>query len=187
LKLVPLVLSEKSKFAKILNKTWQKNIETISTYKFPDGKNSFGGKTLNEFSLATGGTPIRSVVVSTWRSGSTFFGDLLSQLPANFYFYEPMISFGMKNIPEPEKIKAVEYVKNLFNCDFNRTEKFLKYGNSNELYYNHSSQFHSSCKSKEKCFDPDFLEPFCKLFPVQTMKLIQLRMNLAAELLKDER
>jgi hypothetical protein len=159
----------------------------MSTYRFPDTKNSFRGKALSELLLATGGTPIRSVVVSSWRSGSTFFGDLLSQLPANFFFYEPFIPYFSGHVYEQEKHKAIDYLKDLFNCNFNQTKRFMHFGQTNDLYYNHSFQFHSTCKTREKCFDPQFIGPFCKLFPVQTMKLIRLRMNLAAELLKDER
>jgi hypothetical protein len=30
------------------------------------------------------------LIVSTWRSGSTFFGDLLTQYPGTYYSYEPL-------------------------------------------------------------------------------------------------
>ena len=30
------------------------------------------------------------LIVSTWRSGSTFFGELLTQYPGTYYSYEPL-------------------------------------------------------------------------------------------------
>ena len=41
-------------------------------------------------SLILGGTPARAIIISTWRSGSTFMGDLLKSHPAAYYHYEPL-------------------------------------------------------------------------------------------------
>jgi hypothetical protein len=171
--------------------TWRKNIETMSNYTFPDSEHSFRSRKFTEFPLATGGTPIRSMVVSTWRSGSSFFGGLLSHLPANFYFYEPMLPFGQKQFSDPlDKIDKIDYVKNLFKCNFNQTPEFINIGKKFSFLSQVEQigpQFMKRCTNKEECFDPEFLEPLCELFPVQTMKLVRMRMNLAAELLRDER
>jgi hypothetical protein len=76
----------------------------------------------------------------------TFFGNLLSQFPANFFFYAPMLPFGTKNIKQ-EKDLMTDYVKNLFNCNLSLAKKFLDFGKVNNLFFNHGFQFHSSCKS----------------------------------------
>jgi hypothetical protein len=155
-------------------------------YEFPIGNNSFHGKNL---ALETGGTPIRSIVVSTWRSGSTFFGDILKNIASNFYYFEPLSPFGIKQfMGPPDDEEAIQYLKNLFNCDFNNMEKFINYGRDVGFYFKYHPQLWSHCRNtRELCFDADFLSPFCKLFPIQTMKLVRLRMKAAEKLLRDER
>ena len=36
------------------------------------------------------------LILSTWRSGSTFFGDLLAHYPGTYYSYEPIFSLHKK-------------------------------------------------------------------------------------------
>ena len=45
---------------------------------------------MDSMSLDRGGEPLRILVVSTWRSGSSFFGDLLQSHPGTLYVYEPL-------------------------------------------------------------------------------------------------
>lgn len=50
----------------------------MSFYEFPNGRFGVDAKSLNDLTLETGGQPIRSIIISTWRSGSTFLGDILN-------------------------------------------------------------------------------------------------------------
>jgi len=45
-----------------------------------------------------GGQPIRSAILTSWRSGSTFLGAALSSPPGGFYHYEPFLSFGIVQV-----------------------------------------------------------------------------------------
>ncbi|KAA0190286.1 hypothetical protein HAZT_HAZT011347 [Hyalella azteca] len=45
-----------------------------------------------------GGRPALNWVVTTWRSGSTFVGDLLTAHPGTFYHYEPLMDFDIQQI-----------------------------------------------------------------------------------------
>lgn len=54
-------------------------------YEFPNGRFGVDAKSLDDLTLETGGQPIRSIIISTWRSGSTFLGDILNAMPGNFY------------------------------------------------------------------------------------------------------
>jgi len=44
--------------------------------------------------MENGGKPIRNIIFATWRSGSTFVGELTNSHPGMFYVYEPLRVFG---------------------------------------------------------------------------------------------
>lgn len=65
------------------------------------------------------GNPLRSVILTTWRSGSTFLGDILNAHPANFYHYEPLLHFGIIQIREPPLSDgALDNLNSMFRCDY---------------------------------------------------------------------
>lgn len=69
--------------------------------------------------IEKGGNPIRSIVLSTWRSGSTFVGDILNAHPANFYHYEPLLHYGIIQIRDPPLTdEAVQDLESMFKCDY---------------------------------------------------------------------
>lgn len=72
-----------------------------------------------KFVPENGGTPIRSLVVSTWRSGTTFVGDLLNSVPGNYYHYEPLLDYEIIQIRGPPLAEqALQILKNLFHCNY---------------------------------------------------------------------
>ena len=74
---------------------------------------------LEDLVMEKGGNPLRSVVLTTWRSGSTFLGDILNSHPANFYHYEPLLHFGIIQIREPPlSDEALENLESMFKCDY---------------------------------------------------------------------
>lgn len=76
---------------------------------------------LDSLVMERGGRPIRSVILTSWRSGSTFLGDVLNAHPANFYHYEPLLDFGIVQVREPPlSIAALENIDALFKCDFHK-------------------------------------------------------------------
>ena len=46
---------------------------------------------MNDLLLERGGKPIRTLIVSTWRSGSSFLGEILRSHPGTYYMMEPLI------------------------------------------------------------------------------------------------
>ena len=58
-------------------------------------------------------------IITTWRSGSTFFGDILKVHPATFYHYEPLIHTGIRQVKGPKKTEeALSLLKSLFLCNY---------------------------------------------------------------------
>ena len=156
----------------------------MSNYKFINGNLS-----LRNLTLETGGVPIRSIVISTWRSGSSYFGQILSIMPQNFYFYEPLLPFGVKQIQGPPKDKiALNYLSKLMKCEFDDVEPFIKFARKHHFFFAQNQHLESYCKGFSKfCRSPEFLQPFCKLFPLQSMKILRMRLKIAADFLRDLR
>ncbi len=61
-------------------------------YKF------LGNASLNSLVMEKDGKPVRNLIFATWRSGSTFLGDLLNSHPGMFYHYEPFLHMKVKQV-----------------------------------------------------------------------------------------
>ncbi|XP_063588383.1 carbohydrate sulfotransferase 4-like [Penaeus indicus] len=144
---------------------------------------------LKDLVLREGGQPLRNLIVTSWRSGSTFLGDILLSHPGTFYHYEPLLDFGIKQIRcGDEAAQAMHNLKHLLNCDYSEMEHYLKYGPSHPWVFSHNSVLWSRCKTfPDLCWKPEFLSPFCSLFPFQSLKTVRLRLNLTEELLEDKK
>ncbi|XP_068229912.1 carbohydrate sulfotransferase 4-like isoform X2 [Palaemon carinicauda] len=145
-------------------------------------------KKLEDLVLEKGGRPVRSLVVTSWRSGSTFIGDVLQSHPATYYHYEPLLDFGIQQVRHGDLAReAVHNLRNLLNCDYSDLNHYLDYGPQHPWLFIHNSRLWHYCTSfPQLCWDPDFLSPFCSLFPFQSMKTVRLRLNLTREFLEDK-
>jgi hypothetical protein len=87
----------------------------MSNYTFKDSVH------LRDLDMESGGSPIRALVTTTWRSGSTFLGDILLSHPATYYHYEPLLHFGIEQVRTGRKAReALRVIKSLFNCDYSK-------------------------------------------------------------------
>ena len=144
---------------------------------------------LRNLTLETGGVPIRSIVVSTWRSGSTYFGRILSAMAQDFYFYEPLLPFGIKQIKDlEENERALDCLRKLMKCEFDDVEIYMNFIINHPFSIIANSKLWSYCVAfPSYCDDPEFLQRFCKLFPLQSMKILRIRLKIAADFLRDLR
>lgn len=51
--------------------------------------------------------PVRVVVSSTWRSGSTLLGEVLAAHPGAYYHYEPLMPYGLQQLGPSTGIQVV--------------------------------------------------------------------------------
>ncbi|XP_063831821.1 carbohydrate sulfotransferase 3-like [Ostrinia nubilalis] len=169
---------------KILEKTRTKVKLDLINYNFTTS----GVQKLEDLLIESGGNPIRSLIISTWRSGTTFLGEVLNTMPGNFYHYEPLLNFNIVQIRGPPySDKALSTIKGMFYCNFNNMEEYFEYGKVHLHQFNHNTRLWDHCKyKKELCFDANFTSKFCKLFPFQSMKVVRLRLRLVQELLDDK-
>ncbi|KAB0789967.1 hypothetical protein PPYR_15747 [Photinus pyralis] len=156
--------------------------QATSDYPFPNNWK------LQNFTLSTGGRPLRNIIIATWRSGSTFLGDIINAVPGNFYHYEPLLNYGIVQIGGPPYgDTAVKNLKKLLNCDYTDFGNYLAFRQTSVCLFIHNKRLWDVCDLYPKyCWDPMFLSEFCKLFPFQSIKVVRLRLELTEELLKDE-
>lgn len=173
----------------VLNYQRQQIADEMQYYEYPNGRFGIEAKNLKEMTPETGGAPMRSVIISTWRSGSTFLGDILNSLPGNYYHYEPLLTYDIVQIRgPPNDVRAVKSLKKLLKCDYTNMQEYLEFGQTHNYLFTHNTRLWNQCHLFPNfCYQPKFLEPFCKLFPMQSMKIVRLRLKIAARLLEDTR
>ncbi|KAG4073188.1 hypothetical protein HA402_002577 [Bradysia odoriphaga] len=168
--------------ADILNAQRQKIVEEMEFFEYPrDSEN------LAALTPETNGIPFRSVIITTWRSGSTFLGDILNAMPGNYYHYEPLLDFDIIQIRgAPHAKRAIYNLKQLLKCNYTDMKDYLDFGAEHDYLFTHNTRLWKYCRLyPQHCWDPNFLTPFCKLFPLQSMKVVRLRLALAEQLLND--
>jgi hypothetical protein len=68
--------------------------------------------------------------------------------------------------------------------------KYISYGQSHKWLHEHNWRLWQHCderKTRFLCWDPEFLNEMCNIFPYQAMKTVRMRLSLAEELLHDSR
>ncbi|KAK4302100.1 hypothetical protein Pmani_025787 [Petrolisthes manimaculis] len=181
----------------IMNGTFEQKVEAILRRERGKLKKAMEGytfhpklkaKTMGDLILEEGGQPVRNLIITTWRSGSTFLGDVLFSHPGTFYHYEPLLDFGIHQVRNGDNAtQAIFNIHHLLKCNYSDMEHYLNYGPKHPWLFNHNSRLWSYCTSfPDICYQPEFLSPFCRLFPFQSLKAVRLRLHLTTELLKDK-
>ena len=132
------------------------------------------------------------LIATTWRSGSTFLGDLLNHYKGSFYYFEPLHYYS--HIKDLSKVQnQTSFLKSLFTCKFNSENVgFLHHvsKDSNKfLFQNHNFRLWNSCHNllpnNVMCLMPDYLNRVCPLYPIKLIKTVRLRVQSVEELLQD--
>lgn len=136
---------------------------------------------LDKLVMDKGGTPIRNIIFATWRSGSTFLGDLLNSHPANFYHYEPLLHMKVRQVRSNKDAKeATKVLGQLLLCNYTNLDKYNHWDHYQTQERNqHNKRLWRFCqRQKSLCNDPSFLGKMCRLFPFQSVKTVRMRLRL---------
>ncbi|XP_046418496.1 carbohydrate sulfotransferase 5-like isoform X1 [Neodiprion fabricii] len=163
--------------------------DEIIHYQYPNGRYNISASELEDLVMENNGNPIRSVIVSTWRSGSTFLGDILAAHPGLFYHYEPLSDFDIVQIRGPPLAsQALTNIKALLNCEYADLDHYVEYVKNQSWIFRLNPPLWTQCQAHQSiCYNHRFLSGMCKLFPFQSMKLVRLRLRVAQELLADKK
>ena len=128
------------------------------------------------------------LLVTTWRSGSTFLGELLALMPGAFYNFEPLVYFDKVKTSKGNTNDQINLLSNLFRC--NSSQDFLRIAAqraNNYMLFRNLKLFHL-CKSrlhkKELCHEKTFFDAVCEVHPVRIAKTVRLRLEAAEKLLQ---
>lgn len=159
----------------------------LKNYRYSNGGN------LSLLAPELGGSPVRAMVATTWRSGSTFLGDIMNSHPATFYHYEPLLHFDIHQARSgPLAVDAVRTLRDLMQCNYTGLDRYLSYGKQHQWLFSHNERLWKYCMQdgyrrmrKSYCWKPEFLNRFCSLFPFQSIKTVRLRLNLTRQLVEN--
>ncbi|XP_045121523.1 carbohydrate sulfotransferase 4-like isoform X2 [Portunus trituberculatus] len=134
--------------------------------------------------------PLQVVIVTTWRSGSTFMEELLNSHPAVFNQYEPLTFFGLRQIRTgQDSLKAQRVIHELMSCKYEGQDEYLRSAHEVRELLTRNKLVWKVCNSEDwgdaLCFNDSFLSQACHLFPWRTMKLVRLRLRFVRPLLQD--
>lgn len=108
-------------------------------------------------------------------------------MPGNYYHYESLLHYGIAQIRgPPQSDEAINTLRQLLKCNYTTLDDYLEFGQTHNYLFSHNVRLWRNCQLYSQfCFDPNFLNSFCRLFPFQSMKIVRLRAVLAEPLLTD--
>ncbi|XP_076064850.1 carbohydrate sulfotransferase 1-like [Oratosquilla oratoria] len=129
--------------------------------------------------------PLRLIVVSTWRSGSTLLGEVLASYPGVYYHYEPLTPYGLHQIsPGVLQNEVTDLLNKILHCQYSGLDEYLKFAFVNPDLFVRNTRLWYMCGAmpRTKCYLPENLNKLCSLFPVHAMKLVRLRLEVVKDL-----
>ena len=175
-------------------------LEESVTYNNKDANQS---KEMNEISISAsvkGPTKARHVLIAaTWRSGSTFLGDLLSRYPGVFYSYEPLYYYDPDDgaFKDDRKINFekkmspwhIKFLLDVFKCKPESGYFIHAMEPKHHHIFARNFRLWNVCKhllsERFACFIPDLYLQVCPIFPIRVIKTVRMRVTETERLLLD--
>lgn len=127
------------------------------------------------------------LIVSNWRSGSSFLGHLLNHLPGAWYFFEPLFFAYQSVLPQMRDTFQTKVVEDLLQCKYHESiaEADMK---KMIFFFRKTSRVWDVCGESQGngtvCNSKSFLEEACRYFPLQVIKSVRLRYKAVQELIR---
>ena len=137
-------------------------------------------------------TTRKVIILTSWRSGSSFLGDLLNHYPGTFYYFEPLHYYSY--IKDKSKVQTeTDFFKSLLSCKFDeKNQGFLEHvrqPSHSFLFNRHNFRLWNSCKQfkprEALCYSQDYLNQICPLYPIKLVKTVRSRVASLEELIKN--
>ena len=133
------------------------------------------------------------LIAATWRTGSTFLGDLLNVFPGSFYYFEPLHYYSSLKDRPAKLMNETNFLKSLLSCKFDsRNIGYLHHVAKNKNKYllkHYNTRLWNSCGNllpqESLCLMPEYLSTVCPLYPVRLVKTVRMRVASLEDLVKD--
>ena len=151
----------------------------------PENAERFSSNELNDSSIP------QILLVTYFRSGSTFLGDLLQSTPRTFYSYEPLGFKEDKHLRFSTKspIEAFDVLSKLFSCSFTELALYVKFWRiqPRRAQIKMNNFLKSSCqRQKQLCYTPSFINEICANASMRLIKVVRLHMRQVKEFIARE-
>ncbi|RWS22812.1 carbohydrate sulfotransferase 3-like protein, partial [Leptotrombidium deliense] len=125
---------------------------------------------------------VRVILVTYFRSGSSFLGDLLQQKHLSFYSFEPLryIIQGSR-IPKSRVTESLNVVDKILNCEFNKIQNYVS--QTKKIDYFKGKVYKDFCGDRP--VNTKLLTAVCKRCKMNVIKLTRLNFTDAATYLKN--
>lgn len=147
----------------------------------------FFDRTLSHYPVVPAEKIQRVIVVTYFRAGSTFVGDILSSTPRTFYHFEPMHMFSKDaRLDGAAAANASGLIGHLLRCDFERVQHYVRWASNQKFLFKRNHFLWALCGGQHPvCFKPDYVSKVCSRAPAQVMKVTRLHMSQVRDWLID--
>ena len=138
------------------------------------------------------------LIVSSYRSGSSFLGDLLNHYRGTFYSFEPLHynenKIRKSKLSDAEKNKEyIDMIVQVFKCK--PETGYFQHAHEKRYIFQHNFRFWNVCENIAKrtstkkdvrpCYSPDIYSKMCQMLPIRLMKTVRLPVNETRKLFLD--
>ncbi|KAH8410011.1 hypothetical protein KR009_004015 [Drosophila setifemur] len=143
---------------------------------------------LSNYTMETGGQPIRSMLVTFRGSGALTLLDNLGNQPGCFQHYAPLIAYQSRYRSEANGGHVLDELEALYNCNYNKSLDMIHWGRRSAIFRRFYGAQSKICLtySQDNCWDPENMAAICKLYPFLNMAVYNLRLKYISLLLERE-
>ncbi|KAL1470290.1 hypothetical protein MTO96_040516 [Rhipicephalus appendiculatus] len=130
----------------------------------------------------------RVIIVTYFRAGSNFVGDLLSSSPPTFYHYEPLRIYTVATRLDGRTVtNATSLLGHLLRCELQNAGKYVRKAFRKKYLFERNHFLRTMCRGHSKeCFSPDLVSKVCARAPAQVMKITRLHMSHVRDWLRSD-
>ncbi|KAJ2940249.1 hypothetical protein O0L34_g11818 [Tuta absoluta] len=171
----------------ILNKTRDRIKWELRRYNWSKS----GFNQLEDLVPEKDGRPLKTIIISPWRSGAGYLGYLFGSLPGVLYFFRPLFHLedrlNVNLVIRRNQTLSAQGLKSVLNCEVLNATYVDSLANLTILTFYHDSRMWRYCKlGYEACMDLEFRKRFCELFPFLVVKDEHVRLQNVEELVADQ-
>ncbi|XP_037502840.2 carbohydrate sulfotransferase 3-like [Rhipicephalus sanguineus] len=121
----------------------------------------------------------RVIIVTYFRAGSNFVGELLSSSPPTFYHYEPLSMYTVATrLVGRNATEASSLISHLLRCELQSVGHYIRKVIERKDPLRRNRFLWALCRGDNKtCFRADFVSKVCARAPAQVMKITRLHMS----------